>query len=82
MPDNDPSEPRRRFQFSLGSLFLAMLFCSVLSTVAAGLLGLGSTAGLFSSKASYVLLAAATPMAVMIVMSLFQAIVRLINRRR
>ena len=79
MPDNDPSPPRRRFQFSLGSLFLAMLLCSVLSAVLAGLLYPQRT-GSTLPKGSFTLLAAAAPMAVMIVLSLFQAIVRLIDR--
>ena len=81
MPDNDPSEPRRRFQFSLGSLFLAMLLCSVLSTVLALLLFPQRTSSSLP-KGFFTLLAAAAPMAVMIVLSLYQAIVRLINHRR
>ena len=81
MSESDPPPPRRRFQFSLGSLFLAMLFCSVLSTVLAGLLYPQRT-GSSLPRGSFVLLAAAAPMAVMIVLSLYQAIVRLINHRR
>jgi len=58
-----------------------MLLCSVLSAILAGLL-YPQRSGISLPRGSFVVAAAAAPMAIMIVLSLFQAIVRLFNRRR
>ncbi len=74
-------EPRRRFQFSLGTMLLAVLPISVLSAAWAGMTGFGARNSRFP-QAFYVLLAAAAPMGVMIVISVFRGAIRLVDRFR
>ena len=88
MPEAAPVEPepprRRRFQFGLATLLLAVLPISILSAAWAGMMGLGADNALLP-QGFFVLMAAAAPMAVMILISLSRSTFRLleqINRRR
>ena len=85
MQDSQPSQPqepsRPRFQFHLSTLLLIMGLCSVLSAAVAGMLrrSLGHS---IMAPGFYVIMAAAAPVAVMILFSLALAVVRFFGRRR
>jgi len=78
-----PRRPRRRFQFGLGTMLLAALPISILSAAWAGMIGLGAGSTRLP-QGFFVLMAAAAPMAVMILISVCRTIVRLLggSRRR
>lgn len=79
---SQPREPSRpRFQFHLSTLLLIMGLCSVLSAAVAGMLrrSLGHS---IMAPGFYVIMAAAAPVAVMILFSLALAVVRFFGRRR
>ena len=67
----DSPPPRRPFQFSLASLLLLMVLCSVLSAALAGMLR-GRDPGTSLPPGFYVIMAAIAPMALMILLSLIR----------
>ncbi|MFH1920418.1 MAG: hypothetical protein ABIP48_11100 [Planctomycetota bacterium] len=82
----DPQGPRRRrrFQFGLGAMLLAAVPVSILSAAWAGMMGLGAD-NAFLPQGFFVLMAAAAPVAVMILFSVCRTLVRLLggdSRRR
>ncbi|MFH1266849.1 MAG: hypothetical protein ABIK89_14060 [Planctomycetota bacterium] len=80
----DPQGPRRRFQFGLGAMLLAAVPVSILSAAWAGMMGLGADNALLP-QGFFVLMAAAAPVAVMILLSVCRTLVRLLggdSRRR
>ena len=89
MPDTAPDEPEpprppRRFQFGLGTLLLAALPISILSAAWAGMMGLGAENAVLP-QGFFVLMAAAAPVAVMILISVCRMVFRLLaesSRRR
>ncbi len=76
-PSDDQPPPTRpaRFQYRLSTLFLLMLVVSVLSAAAAGLVRQGVAATAMPGEFYLVMLIAA-PLGVMIVLSLFYAVLR------
>ena len=67
MPETAPGEPqpqrpRRRFQFGLGTMLLAVLPISILSAAWAGMMGLGANSTRVP-QGFFILMAAAAPMA-------------------
>jgi len=81
MTDAEPSPPPRRpFQFGLATLLLVTALFSILSASLAGMLR-----GSFDSSMPpgfFILMAAAAPVGVAILISLFHAAVSLLKRRR
>lgn len=71
----EPTPPGRWHQFSLARLFLWMTLVSVLAASWAGLTRQDRPVPL-----GFVLMVAAAPLAMVILLSLFQAICRLLNR--
>ncbi|OHB69878.1 MAG: hypothetical protein A2V70_02320 [Planctomycetes bacterium RBG_13_63_9] len=81
MPDTEPSEsPRRPFQFGLWTLFLLTALLSVLAAAFAGMLR--SSLDSSMQPGFFVIMAAAAPLAAIIVISLCRATVRWLGRRR
>ena len=83
MPETAPGEPqpqrpRRRFQFGLGTMLLAVLPISILSAAWAGMMGLGANSTRVP-QGFFILMAAAAPMAVMILISVCRAVLRLLG---
>ncbi len=82
MSQSQPSggkKPRRRFQFTLGSLFLVMAICSVLAAAVGGVVR--SQLGELSVPALYfVFMAVAAPLGTMIVVSLALSAARWLRR--
>ena len=82
MPDTELPDPRRpRFQFGLATLFLVTALCSVLAAALGGMLrsrwgSAGMPPGFFE------LMAAAAPVAVVILLSLLRSAVLWLKRRR
>jgi len=82
MPDTEFPDPQRpRFQFGLGTLFLLTALCSVLAAALGGMLrsrrgDSGMPPGFFE------LMAAAAPVAVVILLSLLRSAVHWLKRRR
>lgn len=74
---SEPRPSRRRFQFPLSRLFLLMTLVSVLSAAGAGLMRAKD-----SELPGFVLMLVAAPLATMIVLSLWFALVRLFSSRR
>jgi hypothetical protein len=70
-----PPRPRRRFQFGLGTMLLAALPISVLAAAWAGMMGLGARNSRLP-QGFFVLMAAAAPMAVMVLISVCRAVIR------
>lgn len=82
MPDaKTPEPPRRPFQFGLGTLFLVTALCSVLAAALGGMLhrswGISSMPPGF-----FVSMAAAAPLAMMVLLSLLRSVVLWLKRRR
>lgn len=76
----EPERPRKPFQFGLGTLLLLMLLCSVLSAALAGMLR--DAEGRSSLPPGFfIFMAAAAPLGLMILMSLYRAIIRFRSRR-
>lgn len=77
-PPEQPRQParRRRFQFGLGAMLLAALPVSILSAAWAGMMGLGARNSRLP-QGFYVLMAAAAPMALMVLISVCRGVVRL-----
>jgi hypothetical protein len=81
MPDAEPPEPRRPFQFGLGALFLLTALCSVLAAALGGILR--SRWGVSPMPPGFFeLMAAASPIAVVILLSLLRAGVLWLKRHR
>jgi hypothetical protein len=82
MPEAELPDPKRpRFQFGLGTLFLLTALCSVLAAALAGMLR--SRAGISPMPPGFFeLMAAAAPVAVLILLSLLRAGVLWLKRRR
>lgn len=81
MSDVEPSKPPRPpFQFGLGTLFLVTAMCSVLAAALAGML----RSRFYTSMPPgfFELMAAAAPMAMLIVVSLIRSAVQLLKGRR
>ncbi|NQT16231.1 MAG: hypothetical protein HQ582_25965 [Planctomycetes bacterium] len=74
-PQPPPPNPRRRFQFGLATMLLAVLPISVLAAAWAGMMGLGAGNSPFP-QGLYVLMAAAAPMGVMILVSVCRAVLK------
>ena len=81
VPEPQPPRPRRRFQFGLGTMLLAVLPVSILSAAWAGMMGFGAENSRFP-QAFFVLLAAAAPMGVMVLISVCRAVLRLLDEIR
>ncbi len=82
MPETcpEPSKPpRRRLQFGLGTLLLAVVPISILSAAWAGMVGRGAR-NVRWPPGFFVLMAAAAPVAVMILLSVGRSLLRLLNR--
>lgn len=82
-PSSDPQPPRRRrrLQFGLGAMLLAVLPVSVLAAAWAGMMGLGADRPALP-RGFYVLMAAAAPMGLVIAISVGRSAVRLLRRAR
>ncbi len=80
MSDAEPSRPRRPFQFGLATLLLGMGLLSVLAAALGGLLRNPMEA--VYPRSFYVAMAAAAPMGVLIVISIFHAVARRFRRDR
>ena len=82
MPDAQlPQPPRRPFQFGLGTLFLLTALCSVLAAALGGMLR--SRWGLsLMPPGFFELMAAAAPVAVVILLSLLRSAVLWLKRHR
>ncbi len=78
---SEPPSPRRPFQFSLASLLLATVLVSVLAAALGGMLRRRSGHA-DMPPGFFVLMAAIAPMALMVGISLYRGLVRLIDRRR
>jgi len=76
-----PPPPRRRVQFSLRSLLLLAVICSVSAATLAGMLGL-QRSGVKFPPGFFVVMAAAAPLAVMVVLGLIRAMIRWLARRK
>lgn len=81
MPEGEPPQPPRRpLQFGLGTLLLVTALFSVLAAALAGMIR-----GRFYTSMPpgfFELMAAAAPMAAVVVVSLFRAAVQWFRRRR
>jgi hypothetical protein len=73
-----PPGPRRRLQFGLGSMLLAVLPISILSAAWAGMMGVGASQPLLP-QGFFVIMAAAAPLALVLFISLGRSALR---RRR
>ncbi|MHC4181008.1 MAG: hypothetical protein ACYSWU_26210 [Planctomycetota bacterium] len=82
MPDaKAPEPPRRPFQFGLGALLLATALCSVLAAALGGMLR--TRWGLSSMPPGFFeLMAAAAPVAMVILLSLLRSAALWLKRRR
>jgi ABC-type transport system involved in multi-copper enzyme maturation permease subunit len=82
MPDNKPPEPQPpRFQFGMAVLFLLTALCSVLAAIFSGLLrndndAVGMPPGFF------ILMGAAAPVAILILLSLARSAILWWKRRQ
>jgi hypothetical protein len=82
MPDAElPGPQRPRFQFGLATLFLVTALCSVLAAALAGMLR-SRWGGPSMPPGFFELMAAAAPVAVVIVLSLLRAAVLWLKRRQ
>jgi hypothetical protein len=86
MSENTPVEPkpprgRRHLQFGLGTMLLAVLPISILLAAWAGMMGRGAE-NLPFPRACFILMAAAAPMAVMVLWSVCRSAVRAVGRIR
>lgn len=79
--ERQPPHARRRFQFGVGKMLLAVLPISVLAAAWAGMMGLGADHPRLP-RGFFVLMAAAAPMALMILISLAGALFKRAKRRR
>lgn len=83
MPDaKAPEPPRRPFQFGLGTLFLITALCSVLAAALGGMLRSRWDPASPMPPGFFELMAAAAPVAVVILLSLLRAVVLWLKRRR
>ncbi len=78
MPDPKPNRSRRSFQFSLGALLLFMAAFSVLSAAWAGMLRDDATV----SPGVFVAMAAALPLAGVVLLGATTSLIRWWRRRR
>lgn len=76
-----PEGPRRPFQFGLGALFLVTALCSVLAAALGGMLR-SRWGGPETPPGFFELMAAAAPVAVVILLSLFRSAALWLRRRR
>ncbi len=82
MPDAEPPKPPRRpFQFGLGTLFLVTAMVSVLAAALGGMLRAHS-GRLSMHPGVFRLMAIVSPLAVLIVVSLWYSAVQWFKRRR
>jgi hypothetical protein len=82
MPDNGPPEHRPpRFQFGLAALFLLTALCSVLAATLSGLLR-DEESRASMPPGFFVLMGAAAPVAIVILLSLGRSALLWLKRRR
>jgi len=74
-PQARPPKSRRRFQFGLGTMLVAVVPISLLAAAWAGMMGLGARNSPLP-QGFYVLMAAAAPVAVMVLISVCRAVLR------
>ena len=82
MPDAEPDGPRRPFQFGLASLMLVTLLVSILAAALGGMLRSPGSGGVRLPPGFFLLMAAAAPLAVLILLSLLRTAARLRDRYR
>ncbi|MBN2473203.1 MAG: hypothetical protein JXB62_01245 [Pirellulales bacterium] len=80
MPDAEPEKPRPPFQFSLAGLLLVTVMVSVLAAAFGGMLR-AHAGSLSTPPGVYRLMAVVSPLAVLIVVSLWYSAVRWFKRR-
>ena len=81
-PDAEgPEPPRPRFQFGLGALFLVTALCSVLAAALGGMLR-SRWGGSSMPPGFFELMAAGTPVAMVVLLSLLRSAVLWLRRRR
>jgi hypothetical protein len=83
-PRPKPPRPKRRFQFGLAAMLLAAVPISILAAAWAGMMGLGARNSQIP-QGFFVLMAAAAPVGVMILIAVCRAVFRLLTgggRRR
>jgi hypothetical protein len=83
LPPPQPPRPKRRFQFGLAAMLLAAVPISILAAAWAGMMGLGAGNSRIP-QGFFVLMAAAAPVGLMILIGVCRAVFRLLSggRRR
>ena len=76
-----PPRPKRRFQFGLGAMLLAAVPISILAAAWAGMMGLGAGNSQIP-QGFFVLMAAAAPVGLMILIGVCRAVFQLLRRGR
>jgi hypothetical protein len=77
-PLREPRGPKRRFQFGLAAMLLAAVPISILAAAWAGMMGLGAGNSQIP-QGVFVLMAAAAPVGVMILVAALRAVFRFLT---